>query len=146
MHRACLPVLLVAAISATGCGTLCNFAAGIEHPDSEPSIYGGVRRDIDFATEVVSSRPEGDAGPDKNAVVLALACVGLAGAEAAASFCADTATLPITVALQNKRADARKREAKQAEASFPRPNLTPGDEKSVDHPANDSKPGKSPEP
>jgi len=142
MKTARLPILLAAAIS-TGCGTLCNLAAGIGHSESEPSVYGGVRRDMDFASEVVSSGPH-EAGPDKGAVMFALACVGLFGAETAASFCADTATLPITAAIQAKRVDARKREEKRAEASCPKPDAAPSSEKSVDHPPSDSKPGEGP--
>jgi hypothetical protein len=137
MKIARLPILLVAAIS-TGCGTLCNFAAGIRHPDSEPSVYGGVRRDMDIVTDMTSSRPE--TTPDRDAVKAELTCIGLVGAEVAASFCADTATLPITVALQTQREEARKREEKRALASRPKPDTEPGAEKSADHPASDSKP------
>jgi hypothetical protein len=146
MKTARLPILLVAAISI-GCGTLCNFAAGIRHPDSEPSVYGGVRRDMDFVTELASSRPaQCEAGPDKETVTAALVCVGLVGAEMAASFCTDTATLPITVALQTKRVEARKREARRAETTCPKADVPPGGEKPADGSASEHKPSEDREP
>lgn len=38
---------------AVGCGTVCNLAGGVIHPEDEPKVYGGMQRDLDFYSGMV---------------------------------------------------------------------------------------------
>ncbi len=96
--------LAAAAVTLSGCGTVCNLAGGIKHPDSEPRIYGGVQRDVEFLEDVANTREPWlhlGSGP---AGVVGLGCLAaLAVGDPVLSFVGDTLTLPITVPLQHSR-------------------------------------------
>jgi hypothetical protein len=103
-----LAFLLIAgvAIPQTGCGTTCNLAGGILHPESEPRVYGGVIRDVEILDTAVSGDAPNDPviqGSDKGAAVAMAALVSLAVADPMLSLVADTLTLPVTIPLQERR-------------------------------------------
>jgi hypothetical protein len=107
-----------AAVSLCGCGTACNLAGGLKHPDEEPKVYGGVQRDLVIAGQLIDGSQVQSDESQGNAGVAFLACAAaLCVADPVLSFVGDTLTLPVTVPLQNKR--VRKDERKQAEAAGP---------------------------
>jgi uncharacterized protein YceK len=123
MKRISLVVILVA-LSSSGCGTVCNLAGGVLHPDSEPRIYGGVIRDFEIIDKVVSKpepllHPQADSslGNGQGAAYLLAAIIGVAAVEPVVSLVADTLTLPITIPLQNRR--IAKQEDKSADSTPP---------------------------
>jgi uncharacterized protein YceK len=109
MTRISLAVILVAFVSS-GCGTVCNLAGGVVHPDSEPRIYGGVIRDFEIIDKVVS-KPEpllhpqagSSLGNGQGAAYFLAAIIAVAALDPVVSLVADTLTLPITIPLQNRR-------------------------------------------
>jgi hypothetical protein len=111
MKRISLAVILVA-LSSSGCGTVCNLAGGVAHPDSEPRVYGGVIRDVEIIDKVVNkAKPNSDnqqvsqaiSGGWEKAVVLVAFVSVIISADPVLSMVADTLTLPITIPLQNRR-------------------------------------------
>src|SRR4051794_34604652 len=44
-------VLLAAALVAGGCGTVCNLAEGVQHPERGPRPYGGLQKDAEVLAE-----------------------------------------------------------------------------------------------
>jgi Protein of unknown function (DUF1375) len=88
------------AVSGTGCGTVCNLAGGVVHPDREPRVYGGVQRDMEVIETAVESGPCDKQKCDPKAY---LVLIPLAVADPMLSFVADTITLPITISMQHKR-------------------------------------------
>jgi hypothetical protein len=96
------------AVSLGGCGTVCNLAGGIVHPESEPRVYGGVVRDLEIIDQAISSPPPSEPIGDPR---LALVILPLAVADPILSFVGDTLTLPITVPLQKRRKAAEDRPA-----------------------------------
>jgi hypothetical protein len=98
MHEdvASLPAIAGVAITQTGCGTTCNLAGGILHPETEPRVYGGVIRDVEILDTAISGdAPNGPViqGNDKGAAVEMAALVSLAVADPMLSLIADTLTL-----------------------------------------------------
>jgi uncharacterized protein YceK len=109
----------VVAVSLSGCGTVCNLAGGIIHPDSEPRVYGGVVRDLEIIDKAVSDqKPAMDSVGDAR---LALVILSVAVADPFLSFVGDTLTLPLTVPLQERRkaAERAEHEASGAAARVP---------------------------
>src|SRR6266404_4100690 len=99
-------IVMIVAISLSGCGTVCNLAGGVVHPDSEPRVYGGVIRDVEIIEKAVSGPlPTGTLSTDdgKGAVFLVTAIISLAAVDPILSFVADTLTLPVTIPLQSRR-------------------------------------------
>src|SRR5438128_5559240 len=100
----------IAAVLLSGCGTVCNFAGGLIHPETEPRVYGGVQRDIEVI-EGFSKEPlfptgfpkasQSDSGAGAALVVAFF--LGMIVADPVLSFIADTLTLPITVYVQHRR-------------------------------------------
>jgi hypothetical protein len=109
-----LLVAAAAALSLTGCGTVCNLAGGMIHPDEEPRVYGGVLRDFEVIGAVVTGSPSDEqthVGGDGKDEVIGLAFVAALGvADPLLSLVGDTLTLPITIPVQNKRTAAAKRD------------------------------------
>jgi uncharacterized protein YceK len=110
--RAAFPTMLASltAIALSGCGTVCNLAGGITHPDEEPRIYGGVKRDMEILGEVVgkqeplfteSNANRADGG--RGAIIGAAVLMTLGAADPVLSFVGDTLTLPITIPLEEIR-------------------------------------------
>jgi uncharacterized protein YceK len=105
-------ILMLVTLSSSGCGTVCNLAGGVMHPDNEPRIYGGVIRDVEIIDKVVN-KPK--ANPDnqqvsqaisggwEKAAVLAAFVAVIISADPVLSMVADTLTLPITIPLQIRR-------------------------------------------
>jgi hypothetical protein len=113
--KASLSLLLTALIGvlsglSLGCGTVCNLAGGITHPESEPRIYGGFIRDIEIIESAVNApspqRVE-NVGDGKGAAILVLAIISVAAVDPLLSLAADTLTLPITIPLQERRISLR---------------------------------------
>jgi hypothetical protein len=102
-------VLAVLSLSLAGCGTVCNFAGGIAHPDQEPKIYGGFQRDINIIDNAVTN-PNSDypRATGKGAVVI----LAIALVDPVVSFVADTLTLPITIPIQYWREKNEKNDEK----------------------------------
>jgi hypothetical protein len=103
MKRILLLGLAMALGSLNGCGTTCNLAGSFTHPETEPRVYGGVRRDLEFVDDVVQKGKP--IGSDPKAVVV---LVPFALAEAILTLVGDTLTLPITIYLQDRRVAASK--------------------------------------
>jgi uncharacterized protein YceK len=107
MKRTSFVVILVA-LSSSGCGTVCNLAGGVVHPDSEPRIYGGFIRDFEIIDKAVSKpeehllSPGGNANGQGAAYAMA-AIIAVAAVDPVVCLIADTLTLPITIPLQNRR-------------------------------------------
>jgi uncharacterized protein YceK len=92
------------AVLASGCGTVCNLAGGVLHPDAEPRVYGGVQRDLEhgfLCAPIKSVSTPGEAE-------LGLLLLALGPAELGLSFVGDTLTLPLTIPLQEIREAAQK--------------------------------------
>jgi hypothetical protein len=108
--RVLLPLLFGLLLS--GCGTVCNLAGGVLHPDREPRVFGGFLRDMEIITGV--TKPDmpglGQTRGGKGAVILLAAALTIAAVDPMVSLAADVLTLPITIPLQNAR-QARERDA-----------------------------------
>jgi len=94
-------IMGLTAVLLSGCGTVCNLAGGIVHPDSEPRVYGGVQRDVAIIEEAVKAPPLTSQSTEDPKVVLWL--LSIAAVDPILSFVADTLTLPITIPLQKSR-------------------------------------------
>jgi hypothetical protein len=94
--------LALVAFTASGCGTLCNFGASVFHIDGDelerPAVYGGV--EIDCAGLAAITK---NGGLVRSGGTGGIATICWAAAEFAASFVADTLTLPITVLIHEYR-------------------------------------------
>jgi hypothetical protein len=88
----------------TGCGTVCNFAGGVVHPDREPRVYGGVQRDLEIIEKAINAHPDNPPNMGKGAVFL----VALAAVDPMLCLFADTITLPITISIQYWRESSEK--------------------------------------
>ena|ERR1700722_12883896 len=110
-RRPIATLLALVALSVGGCGTVCNLAGGVMHPDTEPRIYGGVLRDFELVTQASDQPPRGaSVANGKSAAFLWAAIVVVGVTDPILSFVADTLTLPITIPLQNQRIAAQNRE------------------------------------
>jgi len=94
------------AVVVGGCGTVCNLAGGVLHPDEEPRVYGGVQRDLEgkwgFGYPPLDSESTVEDVKDR------LYFLALLPVEFGLSFVGDTLTLPITIPLQARREAANK--------------------------------------
>ena len=102
------------AVGSSGCGTVCNLAGGVLHPDEEPRVYGGVQRDLEGNLQTLpfsplSSPGEGcSANEGKGRAVVAVVVLALIPVEFGLNFVGDTLTLPLTIPLQEAREAAYK--------------------------------------
>ncbi|HWY88386.1 MAG TPA: YceK/YidQ family lipoprotein [Gemmataceae bacterium] len=106
--KAALDLLFMALIGASsaGCGTICNLAGGIAHPDSEPRVFGGFIKDVEIIESAVSKPSQQylqNQGAGEGAGYAVVAIVALASVDPVLSLVADTLTLPITIPLQERR-------------------------------------------
>ena len=99
----------VLVLAPTSCGTICNFAGGLFDSTREPQVYGGVRFDLQAASDILDSmdHPAHYTGPvfdigGNQAMAMILLPVMLV--DPVLSAVTDTLTLPITIYLQEKRA------------------------------------------
>jgi uncharacterized protein YceK len=116
MKRALVGAL--AALSLSGCGTVCNLAGGIVHPESEPKVYGGVQRDLTIIEKGYGSTMTMNQKDDsQGGAALALTIIAVAVLDPVLSFVGDTVTLPITIPLQRRRFAAEQRSSGDVEAS-----------------------------
>jgi hypothetical protein len=96
------------ALAGSGCGTVCNFAGGLIHPDTEPRVYGGVQRDLEVI-EGLSSKPlfpngfPTSPGNGAGAALVFGGCLAVLVADPLLSFLGDTLTLPLTAYVQHCR-------------------------------------------
>jgi Protein of unknown function (DUF1375) len=126
MKTRLVAVVFCLTLTATGCGTVCNLAGGVVHPDREPRVYGGVQRDLDVIESVVESDPSDKQKCNPKAY---LVLIPLAAADPVLSFVADTITLPITIPLQRKNAGNQDSLDKSNEAGSPSETFPSKDEK-----------------
>src|SRR5438128_11440937 len=93
----------IAAVLLSGCGTVCNFAGGLIHPETEPRVYGGVQRDIEviegFSEKPLfangfpqASRRDTGAG----AALVVRLCLGVIVGASDLSFVENPRTMPTT--------------------------------------------------
>jgi hypothetical protein len=101
-------LIAVTAVPLSGCGTICNFAGGIFHPETEPRVYGGVQRDVEVIEKMASAGSLNVRAGSHDPREL-LAWIVLLGADPTVSFVADTLTLPITIYVEKRRGDASER-------------------------------------
>jgi uncharacterized protein YceK len=110
-------------LSTGGCGTVCNLAGGVIHPDSEPRVYGGFIRDIEIIDSVVShpspQRESFQGMEGRGAALLVGAILSVAAVDPILSLVADTLTLPVTIPLQEKRIGRQRDNAALDPASLP---------------------------
>jgi uncharacterized protein YceK len=92
------------AVGVSGCGTVCNLAGGVIHPDQELRVYGGVQRDVEHFWCPPLLNENSSPGAGKGAVLF----LALIPVEFGLSFVGDTLTLPITIPLQEIREAANK--------------------------------------
>jgi hypothetical protein len=111
-------VIAALAFALSGCGTTCNLAGGIVHPDTEPRVYGGVLRDMEIIEKVVNCPASDRQYGGKSAVFLVAGAIVLGTGDPILSFVADTLTLPITIPLQRKR-DALMENVQVGDLVFP---------------------------
>jgi uncharacterized protein YceK len=122
MKKASL-IVVIATISLSGCGTVCNLGGGFVHPDSEPRVYGGFMRDVVILYGArndslgIGSDGRIPAGSEKGTAIMMAAIIAVATVDPLLSLVGDTLTLPITIPLQNRRIDREQ----QAESSTPTP-------------------------
>ena len=91
----------ITALVTGGCGTVCNLAGGVVHPDEMPMVYGGVQVDAGCIGKIGNgSASTADAAKGR------LFLVGLGLVDMSVSFVADTLTLPLTVYVQQRRTAA----------------------------------------
>ncbi len=89
------PLLAAAAVLLSGCGTVCNLASG------NPDNYGGVQRDLQFASDAPDKGFFYRARPWDTGWTAACA-LALYGADLSLSFVADTLTLPLATYLRHR--------------------------------------------
>lgn len=53
---------LLICVPAGGCGTVCNLAGGVVHPDEEPKVYGGLERDGALIGSLLAPNANGSYG------------------------------------------------------------------------------------
>jgi hypothetical protein len=106
-------------VSLSGCGTVCNLAGGVLHPDKEPRVYGGVLRDMELIEECVNA-PQAESPSECPRTELTFLVLG--AADPILSFVGDTLTLPITIPLQNRRSAVTKNKEAQG---VPPADVTP---------------------
>jgi hypothetical protein len=110
-----LALALLLGTTLSGCGTVCNLAGGVLHPDREPRVFGGFLRDVETISEMANcntplfSQPTTKNGGMGAAVVFA-AILTVVAVDPMISLAADVLTLPVTIPLQNAR-QASEREA-----------------------------------
>jgi uncharacterized protein YceK len=117
-------VFAVLSLSLSGCGTVCNFAGGVVHPEKEPRVYGGVIRDIEIISNATTAKPDNPPNMGKAAIVI----LAVALVDPIVSFVADTLTLPITIPIQLWRDKVKKNNEEyesDAEAETPGIRLDP---------------------
>jgi hypothetical protein len=109
MQLALVPVALaIVAVSLSGCGTVCNFAAAIVPPDKDPDgwprVYGGLQFDALMLENANGFHPHSPIGGGGTSGALMFAILlGAPLAEGVATLVGDTLTLPITVPLDMVR-------------------------------------------
>jgi uncharacterized protein YceK len=89
-----------------GCGTVCNLADGVRHPDQAPRTYGGVARNLEWISEgqiVENPYPESWDEAVENFYGIAYWTI----IDPPLSFVGDTLTLPLTWYLQDRRERSR---------------------------------------
>ena len=109
---------------AIGCGTVCNLAGGLVHPDEEPRVYGGVQRDLGFIGEMAERKQSGNdstsQGTGTSGAYGAIFTLAFMFAEPALSFVGDTLTLPITLWAEYRR-DVEREAAESDKEPAPAP-------------------------
>jgi len=115
-------IVLIVAMLLSGCGTVCNLAGGVAHPEGEPRIYGGVIRDLDTIDKTRTEGVQGLGGSGRGGAIFAAALISLAVADPIISLVADTLTLPVTIPLQERRI-AREHENDAAASSISDPAM-----------------------
>jgi hypothetical protein len=101
-----MSMILLAGL-ASGCGTLCNLGGGFVHPESEPRIYGGLQKDVEFFDSRTRNSDSQSGGSNSKGAVAVWLAVFLG--EPTLSFVGDTLTLPVTVPLQLCRENAEEK-------------------------------------
>ena len=121
---------LAAAVLATCCGTVCNLAGGIRHPESEPRVYGGLQKDFEAISSLASGGPllDGQQGNDGRAAAFFVGLIAAVGvAEVGLTFVGDTLTLPLTACLQERRASAEQAKVKRVLTEEAAATASPGE-------------------
>jgi hypothetical protein len=104
MKNALITLLIAGAVvPSSGCGTICNFAGGLIHPETEPKVYGGVQRDLRIIEEACEACQKPASRPSTDDPRLAVVFVAVALTDPLVSFVADTLTLPLTAYIQQRR-------------------------------------------
>jgi hypothetical protein len=110
-------LLALVAVSLGGCGTVCNLAGGVYKPQTDPRIYGGFLKDVEFV-DSHDMRNLNLSGTGKGGLcVIACLMSGMA-VETTLSIVADTVTLPITIPAEYLR-DYRASKKQTGDAANP---------------------------
>ena len=99
---------LTIAFLAIGCGTVCNLAGGFVHPEDQPRVYGGMQIDLEGFQSLLNDHWSMNLGSSSSSsgqstALVAIAVLGLMGAEPVLTFVGDTLTLPITLWAEYRR-------------------------------------------
>jgi hypothetical protein len=94
-------LLAPVAFSLAGCGTVCNLASGIYKPQTDPKIYGGFLKDVEFVNS--DDVRNLHLSPGKAGFVVGICLMTGMAVETTLSIVADTATLPITIPAEYLR-------------------------------------------
>jgi uncharacterized protein YceK len=86
-----LVVLAVSICASSGCGTVANFVS------QKPKVYGGVEQDVTYFKEHLPCSQPQEVSPLQRLVIL-----GIVPVEFCSTAIADTLTLPVTLALDDR--------------------------------------------
>jgi hypothetical protein len=109
-------LLAPVAFSLAGCGTVCNLAGGVYKPQTDPKIYGGFLKDVEFVNS--DDVRNLHLSPGKAGFVVGICLMTGMAVETTLSIVADTATLPITIPAEYLR-DYRAAKKQTGDAASP---------------------------
>ncbi len=101
-------VLALLSVGTAGCGTICNLADGVRHPDRAPTVYGGLVKDVEWIGAGFQSVPFLEPPSFDDLVEDVGSFLMFALIDPPLSFIGDTVTLPLTLYCQRKRVAAAK--------------------------------------
>jgi uncharacterized protein YceK len=99
------------ALAQSGCGTIANFATG------KPQVYGGVVKDFEMLGEWEPSSTDHEDHDFKQTLAKWLIYLAIFDIELSSTIILDTATLPITMRLNNEYPPTPSRTTKEPPAT-----------------------------
>ena len=114
-------ILLLVLGTATGCGTVANWASG------DPQVFGGIQKDLLWTEQLMSGAAQTSINPSNGlnnpyAAAIVLACFA---AEPPLSFAGDTLTLPLVLLLRRPSPSEPDHPTKSVSTGFSTANASP---------------------